>query len=296
MQSFQIKADLRFSVSLPGRPVVTGTVTGAGNRLEVHLSDPAYFAGGRDAGQLKKFAAALASRGMTVVVVADDTVLLEIGAVHGPWWQRGITGSRHLRVASLRGALAGASGRLRRDAAAVLPGHALLPPPTMFPLVPTFRRSPRPVTTTHDYRRGGNPRLVLAAGNLALPEGGALLYPLRRDTTTIGSDPSCDIRLEHLEPVHAVVMHDDRDEFVLLDRSEERSTAVNGAYAEGRVLRTGARISIGPWTFAYRRAEFADHGRPFGGRVGGEAGHQRTQPDPRGNVSVAPTNDPGGRL
>jgi hypothetical protein len=27
------------------------------------------------------------------------------------------------------------------------------------------------------------------------------------------------------------------------------------------------------------REEFADHGRPYGGRVGGEIGHQRPQPE-----------------
>lgn len=286
----RISADLRFSVQLPDQPAVSGTITGAGNRLEVRLSDAAYFAGGRDAGQVKKLAAALAVRGITVVVIAGDVVLLEIGATRGPWWQRGITRSRHLRIVSLRGALAGASGRLRGAGVAVLPGGELVPPTTMFPIAPTFRRTPRPITTTHDENRGGNPRLVLTVGNPGLPEGGALVYPLRQEVTTIGSDPACDIRLADLDPIHAVVHHDERDEFVLEDRSSQRSTRVNGLAADGRVLRTGVRVTMGDWTLAFRRAEFADHGRPFGGRVGGELGRQRRQPGPR--ASVVPRGTP----
>ncbi len=29
---------------------------------------------------------------------------------------------------------------------------------------------------------------------------------------------------------------------------------------------------------SFFREEYADHGRPYGGRIGGELGHQRTQP------------------
>lgn len=279
----EVSADLRFSVELPGRKVVSGTVAGTGNRLEVRLSDPAYFAGGRDAGHLRTFAASLAERGITVVVIAGDVVLLEIGVTRAPWWQRRLTRSRHLKVASVRGAVTGAKGRIRSTGTeAVLPGSELLPPAILFPLAPTFGRSDRRVTTTHDPRRGGNPRLVLTTGNSRLPEDGRVVFPLRGDTTVIGSSPESDIRLDGLAPVQAVVVRDDKDELVLLDRSGDRSTRVGGAVLppDGRLLRTGARISVGEWVLAYRRAEFADHGRPFGGRIGGELGHQRSQPAP----------------
>lgn len=283
MPATTVAAELRFSVEIPGHGPVHGTVTGAGRRLEVRLSDPAYFAGGRDAGHLRRLAAALASRGITVVVIAGDVVLLEVGVTDPTWWQRRLTRSRHLKVVSVRGALTGALGRVRRSGSEpVLPGSELLPPTTLFPLAPTFGRSARPVTTTHDPRRGGNPRLVLTTGNPRLPEDGRTVFPLRGQETVIGSDPGCDIRLGGLEPVHAVILHDDRDEFVVVDRSADQSTLVNGAPIQsGRILRTGARLSVGAWSFAWRRAEYADHGRPFGGRVGGELGHQRPQPDRR---------------
>ena len=32
------------------------------------------------------------------------------------------------------------------------------------------------------------------------------------------------------------------------------------------------------WTMTFYREEYADHGRPYGGRIGGELGHQRPQP------------------
>ncbi|MFL6021731.1 MAG: FHA domain-containing protein [Marmoricola sp.] len=279
-----ISADLSFSVALGDHAPVSGTVTGSGNRLEVRLSDPAYFAGGRDAGHLRQFAAGLAARGITVVVIAGDVVLLEVGATRVAWWQRAITRSRHLRVVSVHGALTGAIGRIRGSATeAVLPGAELLPPTTLFPLAPTFGRSERAVTTTHDPRRGGNPRLVLTTGNARMPADRRVVFPLRGDATTIGSDAGCDIRLDGLAPVQAVVLHDADDELVLHDRSPDRTTLVNGAAigAEGRVLRTGSRVTVGGWILGFRRAEYADHGRPFGGRAGGEIGHQRTQSDPR---------------
>ena len=103
---------------------------------------------------------------------------------------------------------------------------------------------------------------------------------MRSDVTTIGSDPGCHVVLEGLEPLHAQVLHDEDDELVLL-RAEGRpeATRVNGAPVDRALLRTAARVDLGRWTLTYFREEFADHGRPYGGRVGGELGHQRPQPE-----------------
>ena len=35
---------------------------------------------------------------------------------------------------------------------------------------------------------------------------------------------------------------------------------------------------MGPWRMAFFREEYADHGRPFGGRLGGEFSVQKPQP------------------
>jgi hypothetical protein len=45
-----------------------------------------------------------------------------------------------------------------------------------------------------------------------------------------------------------------------------------------RILRTGCRLEVGDWVLVFARDEHADHGRPYGGRIGGELGHQRPQP------------------
>jgi hypothetical protein len=104
------------------------------------------------------------------------------------------------------------------------------------------------------------------------------VFGLYRELTSIGSDPSCDIRLPRLAPRHAEVRHDHRDEFVLVRVSEPGDTLVNGAPVDSSVLRTASRVQLGEWTMSFYREEYADHGRPYGGRIGGELGHQRAQP------------------
>jgi hypothetical protein len=138
------------------------------------------------------------------------------------------------------------------------------------------------VTTTHTDPAGpaaGAPRLVLKSEHRWAGEGQPE-FRLDRSVTTIGSHDSCDVVLPDLEPLHAVVFQDDADEFVLDNCGPE--TRVHGVVvAESAILRTGARIDIGPHSLAYFREEHADHGRPFGGREGGEIGHQRPQPPRR---------------
>jgi hypothetical protein len=108
------------------------------------------------------------------------------------------------------------------------------------------------------------------------------VFYLNRDVTTIGSDRACDICLPGLYSVHAEVRHDERDEFVVLPGDVRAVVAVNGAPAASGLLRTGTGIDVGPWHLSYMRDEYADHGRPYGGRIGGELGHQRAQPSRTG--------------
>lgn len=273
----EVRADLRFTAEVPGFGQVAGALTGQGRDLELRVSDPVFFAGRRDAVLVRGFAAALAGLGLRVSVIADEHLLLELGATRTTWLQRRITGSPHLRVVGARGALAGARGS--RSARQALPGRELLPPTTLFPLAPTFRRAPAtPVTTTHDPRRGGNPRLVLAVGSNRRPDDGRVVHPLRGGATTFGSHVDSDVRLAGVAPEQAVVVHDGDDELVLIDRAGNGTTRINGLPVERRILRSGNRVELGSWTFVYWRAEYADHGRPYGGRVGGELGHQRAQP------------------
>ncbi|RNM14684.1 FHA domain-containing protein [Nocardioides pocheonensis] len=289
--SVELRADLCFSADVPGFGKVTGELTGSGRELELRVSDPVFFAGRHDAGRVRGLAAALAGLGIRLSVTAGGHRLLELGATRSGWLHRRLTGSPHLRVAGVRGAVAGLRGR-GRSGAGVLPGRELLPPPTLFPLAPTFRRpSWTPVTTTHDPRRGGSPRLALTVGQHGRSGDGRVVFPLR-GRTTIGSDPSCDLRLRGLAPLQAVVVHDEDDELVLVDQSCVGTTRVDGLPVERKVLRTGNRVELGSWTLVYWRAEYADHGRPFGGRIGGELGHQQPQPGRHGLAARAPENSP----
>lgn len=130
-------------------------------------------------------------------------------------------------------------------------------------------------TTTHDPAHGGAPRLALEQETYLEGERQVLWY-LEGDVVTIGSSDGCDVVLPGLEPLHATISRDDRDEFTL--RSEGAETRVHGAAVRAQLLRSGARIELGEHVLAYYRDEHADHGRPYGGRQGGEIGHQRPQP------------------
>jgi hypothetical protein len=108
-------------------------------------------------------------------------------------------------------------------------------------------------------------------------------FPLEGDHARIGGGEDCELRLADLQPLHAEIEHDDHDEYVLtlLGPASERSGSATGevaGQASGMVLRSGAQFVLGPWRFVYERAEYADHGRPFGGREGGEGTDQLSQP------------------
>jgi hypothetical protein len=275
-----VAADLELTLELPGARPVTGSLTGSGTALELRVSDPFLFAGRSDAGAIRGVADGLAGRGLTLTVVAPTGPLVTLGAPRTSWLQRRVTGSRHIRVERGAGLWSLLRGRVQAPAGGALPARDLAPPATVFPLAPTFLRRPRTVTTTHDPSGGGNPRLIMAPRDDPWPGDRQEVFRLRSDATTIGSDPGCDIVLEGLAPVHARVLHDEDDELVLV-RAEGRpeATRVNGAPADRALLRTAARVDLDRWTLTYFREEFADHGRPYGGRVGGELGHQKPQPE-----------------
>jgi predicted GNAT family acetyltransferase len=129
------------------------------------------------------------------------------------------------------------------------------------------------VTTTHAAWGAGHPRI------LATSEQERYGHEITCDVIHIGSADDADLRLSDTDALHAKVLHDTTDEYVLTMVGE-------GATSSGRheVLRTGAHFTAGPWQLIFVRDEFADHGRPYGGRIGGEAGHQRLQ-EPRPDYS-----------
>ncbi len=286
-----VTADLTIEVTLPGPDpaAVRGHLRGSGSSLELYVSDPTVFAGRSDAPLLRGLAASLAARRLTVRVVSDTGPLVTLGVPRSSWLQRRLTGSRHMRVDSLRGVLPVARGRSRGNASP-LPSTALTPPSTLLPLAPTFLRRPRRTTTTHDPDGGGDPRLIGAPGPAPWPGDTQPVFHLAREVTTIGSDPVCDIVLRGLDGLQAVVRRDADDELVFVHLGRTVASRVNGERVRERLLRTGTRLEMGEWTLSYYREEYADHGRPYGGRIGGELGHQRAQP-PRPSDAAARAGD-----
>lgn len=130
-------------------------------------------------------------------------------------------------------------------------------------------------TTTHDPAHGGAPRLALEQESYLEGERQVLWY-LEGDVVTIGSSDGCDVVLPGLAPLHATISRDDRDELTL--RTDGPEARVHGGVVQAQLLRSGARIELGDHVLAYYRDEHADHGRPYGGRQGGEIGYQRSQP------------------
>ncbi len=138
-------------------------------------------------------------------------------------------------------------------------------------------------TTTHAEFGAGNPRLRITRDDERSE------FALDAEVVRIGSAAENELQLSDADPVHATITHDDRDEYVLElhGAGEMNSNPDADATHPGenmQTLRTGARFTVGPWTLVFAREEFADHGRPFGGRLGGEYSDQPLQP-PRPDYS-----------
>ncbi len=276
MTLLELSADLDLEVTAPDGQIASAHLSGEHGHLTLDVDNPGVFAGSSDAPAVRGVAEELAARGVSVRVVHEGVHLVTIGAVSAPWWQRRATGSRRIRIGSWRGAWTSLRSRAV-GAEPVLPGAEAFPPPTMLPLVPTFSRHPRRrVTTTHTPPGSGSPRLVLKKEDMWDGERQPIFW-LNSTDTTIGSGPSCDIVVRGLADLHAVITHTDADEYVLDTYGAE--VLVHGAsVTRSTVLRTGARIDVGRHSLSFFREEYADHGRPYGGRSGGEIGYQRRQP------------------
>jgi len=274
---FKIDADLQFSLAEPAGGVAAGTVQAAGTEVKVTLSslDSALAHRMPTLQQLRPLAKTLADQGLTVVVEGPQGLIASVGAVRTSRAQRLLTRSAHIRLGSLRTV----APLARRGGHATKRGISLLPPETPLPLLPTVkRRIIRRVTTTHHTRGSGRPRLIFVQDSATWDGQLPREFNLSAERISIGSGPEADLQLAGLEPIHAEIVHNDRDEYVLV-----RHGVVTGSFGptDSSVLRTGARLQMGPWCLAYFREEFADHGRPFGGRSGGEFAYQRPQLDPR---------------
>ena len=135
-------------------------------------------------------------------------------------------------------------------------------------------------TTTHDPHGGGGPRLIFTLGGSAGAAQWQREFCLIPGVTTLGSGADASLRLSSLDERHAEIRRDSADEYVFRDLGSSTGSRVDGQPVGERALHTGDRIEVGPWILTYYREEFADHGRPHGGREGGEP-FQRPQRAPR---------------
>ena len=139
-----------------------------------------------------------------------------------------------------------------------------------------------PVTTTHDPRGGGHPHLVIVeALGVDQPDSKHNRCELLRGTTVIGSGPDADYHLPGIDEHAAEIRRDSADEYIYVHLGTQVESTVDGMPVGRKILHAGDRITLGGWTLAFSREEFADHGRPYGGRQGGAIGHQRSQQKPR---------------
>lgn len=131
-------------------------------------------------------------------------------------------------------------------------------------------------TTTHAEWGAGDPHLRITS-----PEGDRSVFALHEDRVTIGSGSDCSLRIGDADALHATIVHDERDEYVLTLHGAGEMNAnptTDEAGDRSEILRTGARFTVAGWTLVFGREEYADHGRPYGGREGGELDDQPPQP------------------
>jgi len=276
--------DLTFTIEPADEepPGLNGTIRANGLDIDVFLSDPDRFVRARMSSlpALRTVAADLAERGLVVSVSGPDGVIARIGAVQAPLAQRLVTKSPHLMLGSAA-AVTQLLRRWRQPAAAERAVPA--PPPTPFPLVPTLaRRIRRQVTTTHYSPGAGRPRLIFVVGSENWDGRPPREFDLLPGVTRIGSADDADLRLAGLDGLHAEIRHDENDEYVLVSHGVVGGGARSEDPSPGLILRTGARLEMGPWRMGFFREEYADHGRPFGGRLGGELSVQKPQPSRSG--------------
>jgi pSer/pThr/pTyr-binding forkhead associated (FHA) protein len=122
----------------------------------------------------------------------------------------------------------------------------------------------------------GRPRLIFSLGGSAPAGAQPGEVDLRPGVTVIGSADDADVQLSGLAPYHAEIRQEDGEEYVWVDLGSAVGSRVDGQPMGEQGLHTGDRIEVGGWTLSFYRDEFADHGRPDGGRSGGElSGHPR---------------------
>ncbi len=114
--SIHVTADIAFRVrpataadgALTRRAEVDGSVRADGSVISVRFSRTPSFTGGSRT-LARPWADLLHRNGVVMQLSGPAGLVAEVGAVDAPWWQRLLTGSRHVRLGSAR-ALVGSVG------------------------------------------------------------------------------------------------------------------------------------------------------------------------------------------
>lgn len=285
--------DLVFSVEppadgeAPSEPI-GGTVKADGKVITITADSLSVFPPVKsiDRKALNEFAHQLKRAGVRIDVEGPTGTLISLGDVKSNLISRIGTNSSAIRVGKLE-ATRGLLGRNQRSSAMI----PMAIPETLFPLAPTFLKTyRRRVTTTHYTRGGGRPRIIFVRDSESWDGKAPRIMNVESDLIEIGSSPDAGLVLPGLEPVHARIVHNDLDEYVLLATGPVGGSAGFRPGAE-YTLRSGARIELGDWRLIFFREEYADHGRPFGGRNGGELAYQRPQLNPRTGLVERDSNE-----
>ncbi|GAA4364426.1 FHA domain-containing protein [Paeniglutamicibacter cryotolerans] len=285
--------DMAFSVEVPSDEGVDperigGSVKADGKVITISADSLSVFPSVKmiDRKALNEFALRLKKAGVTVEVEGPHGVLISMGDVKPNFIARIGMNSPAMRIGKLE-ATRGLFGR-KRSSVAVVP---MTVPETLFPLAPTFLKMyRRRVTTTHYARGGGRPRIIFVRDSESWDGKAPKVMNVEAEVIEIGSSPDAGLVLPGLEPVHARIVHNDLDEYVLIANGPVGGSA---GFRPGRdyTLRSGARIELGDWRLVFFREEYADHGRPFGGRNGGELSFQRPQLNPRTGLVERDSNE-----
>lgn len=275
--------DMRFSVTQPGSSdnapgPVHGTIKASGNTITVTTDSLSILPSARsiDWPSLKHLARKLKHAGVTVDFVGPAGSIISLGNVKPSLFSRIGTNSSAIRVGRV-----GSAGTLLRRASGSPEAPSLRVASTPLPLLPTFlKKYRRKPTTTHYTHGGGHPRIIFVKDSDSWDGKAPKILNVMQEVIEIGSAPEAGLVLADLEPVHARIVHNELDEYVLVAVGPVGGSAGLGPGGE-YTLRSGARMELGPWRLVFYREEYADHGRPFGGRNGGELSFQKPQYNPR---------------
>ena len=295
-RSLRVQADLQLDVSPSGDdggPALGMAIRSESDVVNVRLDRVPDLATRPSTERIRTVAAGLIGQGLRVVVEGPDGRLVSVGAgVRTPWWQRPFVRAPHVRCAACERRCGRCRGGVEE---AVQRGSAHRRCCSPHRRRCCRWRPPASPATHLDHPRPGRGRGPATVFPAADSAGARLKVFYLQPVVSVGDREDADLRLPGVAARQATIRRDARDEYVIEPEPDGVPIRVHGSrILRPTQLRTGARIEMGPWTMVYFRAEYADHGRPYGGRqVARSTSSSGSRPDATARRSAR--DDPGGR-